>query len=369
MCNTPILIKNPNRFGKKYKPTIDIDSQYIRVPCGKCPQCRALRQIRLIQRIYLESLRSDVYMISLSYDNKHLPTFSYNGKSYQYSDKQHTTNMFKRLRDILPPFKYLLFNEYGKVKSRAHWHILLFLPKQDISDFEHLTFTKFLYDIFSVQWAINVGSDKCPILEPLYTYIKKGNKCTFDLHRVTELRGSFDDCYYYVSKYLLKNHKTMSKFVSHLESKIKTLSNMCSNCSDLDEELQIDSEIQQLKDYLLKVKPRVIQSKGFADFTRSEILFKEFQSCVNPNFSDNKQYLQFYRHNDTSPLSPYFRKKLETSDDSFCVDFITSWYKKNPTPLSYNEFKPDYSDEKNKKLSKSFEHIKDYSYIWDDLCD
>lgn len=87
MCLNPIQRKNPyynpefrssspryqsgiHRVGLSFcKP----DSEYMLVPCNVCPSCIALRQNDLTQRAQVEARYSFVWMLTLTFDDKHLP--------------------------------------------------------------------------------------------------------------------------------------------------------------------------------------------------------------------------------------------------------------------------------------------------------
>ena len=78
MCLNPIQRPNPNyglKPGVGLNFTKDLTSKYIEVPCGHCPECVALRQNQLVQRVENEAKYSYLYFITLTYDNKHLPRY------------------------------------------------------------------------------------------------------------------------------------------------------------------------------------------------------------------------------------------------------------------------------------------------------
>lgn len=78
MCLNPLHRPNPN-LGCNPKAGLmfmkDTTSKFIEVPCGHCPECVALKQNQLTQRVENESKYSYLYFCTLTYDNKHLPCY------------------------------------------------------------------------------------------------------------------------------------------------------------------------------------------------------------------------------------------------------------------------------------------------------
>lgn len=91
------------------------------LPCGKCIQCLNSRSKSWEVRSSLEKLKyKDACCLTLTYDNENLPMF---GK-LKYSDVQ---KFLKRLRkDTGKPIKYMCSGEYGGIKTRPHYHIIIF---------------------------------------------------------------------------------------------------------------------------------------------------------------------------------------------------------------------------------------------------
>ena len=78
MCLNPITRPNTNRglghIGLNFLK--DCDNQNIYIPCGHCPECVAMRQNQLVQRVENEAKYSYLYFCTLTYDNKHLPRYT-----------------------------------------------------------------------------------------------------------------------------------------------------------------------------------------------------------------------------------------------------------------------------------------------------
>lgn len=109
------------------------------VPCGKCPECLKRRVSGWSFRLMQEERRSSsAYFITLTYDTQHVP-ISRNG--FMTLDKRDVQLFMKRLRKAVSlkddsiTIKYYLCGEYGKDRSRPHYHAIVFnVP--DVYDIE-----------------------------------------------------------------------------------------------------------------------------------------------------------------------------------------------------------------------------------------
>lgn len=239
MCKQPITIPNPLRNSAqvsigRFTPGIhnpytqlykDTTAQYIAVPCGKCAECRRMKQLGLITRVKFESLVSYVYFFTLTY-NSNIPYISIPGfeENFYYADYADVQKMFKRIRKnnlIGRPFKYLVVREYGK-KGRPHFHGLLFVRSEPTDD----KLTKFnletkLYKLILDNWQRNDGSTRKPDYINLTTFrcvYRFGRmNYNYDLHLVQpDDRAKDDSCGFYVLKYMFKK----SKYVDYLYMKL-----------------------------------------------------------------------------------------------------------------------------------------------------
>ena len=121
---TPFSVANRKPGGPKTIP----------VPCGKCPNCVARRVSQWSFRLMQEEKRSSTaYFVTLTYDTDHVP-FTRNG--FMELRKRDLQLFFKRLRkehEKIPTIgtlqrsiKYYAVGEYGGIKRRPHYHIILF---------------------------------------------------------------------------------------------------------------------------------------------------------------------------------------------------------------------------------------------------
>ena len=148
MCTCPITIKNPyygSDPSKGLNYLHDCENAYIQVPCGRCRECISSRQSSYSVRASVEVSHSVPFLLTLTYDNRHVPRFDKCGDvldGFAYPDYRHLSLLFKKLRNKIerdsffgsffasveefklrhngktvkiPPFKYLAVAEYGKL--------------------------------------------------------------------------------------------------------------------------------------------------------------------------------------------------------------------------------------------------------------
>lgn len=330
MCLSPILIKNPN-FGmhgnvsaSKLKLDFtrglgfltDTTSAYIRVPCGRCPQCIALRQSYYVQRSQCEEMSNDLYFCTLTYNNEMIPFLdASDGTRLYYADMRDVTNMMKRLRkndSFGMPFKYFAVSEYGSLKHRPHFHIIFSFPRikgESLAD--RLSRAQQFGKIVLNEWKRNVATcvNKKGEIVPNTRSPRYVNLCTFktsrrgrnfDFHYVNPSstdKGSADVAFY-VTKYTFKADEWYNKLSYKL---YKTL------------------EEEEYYDIREKIKPRSFFSKswGSAD---DELVKKHIRKGVELSNSGNIEFTFPVFINpvtgQTFPLSPFYRKKFDTIDDA-----------------------------------------------------
>lgn len=103
------------------------------VPCGQCSECQERKANDYMVRTYYEWLSciqsgGFVYFDTLTYNNKHLPKDC----GIVHFSKEHIISFIKKLRVYLrrkkfrTDFKYFITSEYGGLKHRPHYHLLIF---------------------------------------------------------------------------------------------------------------------------------------------------------------------------------------------------------------------------------------------------
>lgn len=110
--------------------TIKVHGLQRQVSCRVCEQCKANRVRDWVGRCIAESKDSPATsVVTLTYGSTETvdgarTTQTLSAQVLTYSDVQ---KWLKRLRNQLGlPFRYVLCGEYGGLKGRAHWHVILF---------------------------------------------------------------------------------------------------------------------------------------------------------------------------------------------------------------------------------------------------
>lgn len=117
-----------NPWYKKLHETGILRYDYVKLPCGKCVECRSARANDWRKRLMLEndcSLSS--FFVTLTYDNDHLPSDGVR--------LDHLQKFFKRLRNVAPTFRYYACGEYGDLFGRPHYHFVIFF-REAVDTFE-----------------------------------------------------------------------------------------------------------------------------------------------------------------------------------------------------------------------------------------
>lgn len=303
MCLRPQLVKNPHRSLYCRSPTLhtvlDTKSDYIVVPCGRCPVCVALKQQYIVQRVQMESLDNFLFMGTLTYNKESLPSIRVNDFDIKYANVRHIQDMFRyvRLHENLLPFRYFAVSEFGGKRHRPHWHFILSYPKSSVPliathylDHQLESLTEKLWPLFLKHWRVNLGSRKYPLWRDNCTFTAIGNRRNYDFSFVDTIHGDSDDVSYYVSKYVTKS----SDYVDRLKSALYF------NCDET-----------QFKEIWSQVKPHRLYSKFFgdpknqkvSDYIRNSIQISLSSGSVFPEYINPVTGKHF-------PLCPYYRKKF-----------------------------------------------------------
>lgn len=301
MCLSPILIRNPNyKLGNigmnSFSDTVHL---YIKVPCGNCPQCIALRQSFYLQRVQMESLRSHLYMFTLTYNDESLIYTDVGEYHVAVPFLPDIQNMFKRLRALRNKFRVSYVTEYGSRRFRPHFHGLLALDKS-LGSYRSLE--KEFYSLFFREWKRNyattvnkkgdiVPNTRSPDWRPLFTPVYDRCRCvTFDLHYIEPIVDHDNDCAFYVSKYITKYDKRTAGLLLKI--------------------LQDNSLNDEEASYLYKaIKPRCISSKDFGSW-KDPVIWEYILKCAaRESLFRYPQYFDIYSGKQM-PMSPYYGKHI-----------------------------------------------------------
>lgn len=306
MCSSPITIPNPYyKLGDKGLNFLhDTVNTHIQVPCGKCFQCISLRQAYINQRVQMESLRSELFMLTLTYRESSLPRVHIGEYNLSFPDWKDVQNMFKRIRKILPhPIRYIMVSEYGTKRRRPHYHGIIAIERESIRTFYKGSVSlceQKLSALILKEWRYNQGSTRLPSYYPCCDYVRTRHHRTFDFHHIVPIQNHENDVSFYVSKYITKYDETIHKLLKKIE---------------LD-----DSISEEQTTFLLKaLKPRCTVSKDFGSPDYPPI--REYiTKCIQVGECELPQFYDIYT-GQRSLLSRYYRKHCET-----IINALTRYY-------------------------------------------
>jgi hypothetical protein len=110
------MCQNPSYIRKAESPL----PSKIPVPCRKCWQCKSNRVNDFVGRALCEASTSDwVLTLTLTYRPQ-------DDLSDKVLTPRHFQNFIKLLRVSCPKTRYLVCGEYGELRGRAHFHVILF---------------------------------------------------------------------------------------------------------------------------------------------------------------------------------------------------------------------------------------------------
>ena len=284
------------KFGGRHKHHNTLDTK-IQVPCGTCAQCISNKQNFVNQRVQMESLRSHLFLLTLTYNDRNLMHTNCGEYIIAYPYYKDFQRMTKNMYDDGYKFRYYCVTEYGSIEHtrRPHFHALIAVEKEDLdNEVYEARNIEFRYGkAFLKYWRRNYGSKRTPIYDNLLDlkYSRDG-RCTYDFHWLQPIPGHDNDCAFYVSKYLWKYNESIMKLCDKIR---------------LDPNLDPDQV-----DYLLsRIKPKACASKDFGSY-KIPAVQNHIKKCLESNY-EIAQFQDLYTGK-TSMLSRYYRDHL-CSDD------------------------------------------------------
>ena len=369
MCITPIQIPNRNLVPRKQytrnwlrvgspMSLKDCTSQYINVPCGHCPECIQKKQNDFVQRCQMESMDTYQYMVTLTYDNKHLPKLVTSlGEVFYYADYKHIQSTIKRVRKYFQrPFRFVATSERGGKRHRPHWHLIVFVPKlPEDSPFTGKVLESELFELFKFHWSKNIGTNRKPIYEPFFQYVRyfsRGRVHTnYDLHLIEprlKSDGKLDtmqDVSFYVSKYLCKyndNNLRIKVKNNYTPDEAEYIMNTI-KCRRI---TSVSFGSRDFSGHIASPDKRLFPQDAINSYVRGCIERSKCQKLEFPTF--------FYLEGQNYPLSGYLSKKFLNMQDALF------WYFNRDTTdidtvIYSTEKRIDHSKVQNKY--KKFEDI------------
>lgn len=331
MCITPIQIPNRNLVPRKPytrnwlrvgspMSLKDCTSHYINVPCGHCPECIQKKQNDFVQRCQMESMDTYQYMVTLTYDNKHLPKLvSSLGEVFYYANYHHIQSTIKRVRKYFQrPFRFVATSERGGKRHRPHWHLILFVPKHpEDSPLTGKVLESELFDLFKLHWSKNIGTNRKPIYEPFFQYVRcfsRGRVHTnYDLHLIEprlKADGKMDtmqDVSFYVSKYLCKynDNKLRIKVKNNYTADEAHFIIETIKCRRI---TSVSFGSRDFSGHIASPDKRFFPQEAINSYVRECIERSKQQKLEFPTF--------FYLEGQNYPLSGYLKKKYLTMQDA-----------------------------------------------------
>lgn len=344
MCSSPILLPNPyyhpdskDTFtGDKFRIRASNDKYHdtinskISVPCGKCQQCISLRQSYYNQRVQMESLRSELFYFTLTYNNRSLKFTDVLDYKIPYPYYRDIQDCFRRMRlallemGVYIPIRYMCVSEYGKKCFRPHYHGYIAIERDSINKYflgNWRNCEKFLYSFLLSNWKRNYGTRKFPKYDNLLDLVIKRGRSTYDFHHVEPIRNHDNDITFYVTKYILEYDERTVKLLQKI--------NLDPRLSDVDTKL-LRSQI----------KPRCVMSKDFGDAKFPEIAHY-ITKCIDKSHLDVPQFYDINTGVSTL-LSRYYRKHLYPNE---CLIDRYNRYQELTNRSNVNTFTPSELDD------------------------
>lgn len=128
-------------FSDVFVPSLvhsDNRSISLSVRCGKCEHCRKYQNDEWANRMIMEQIgsQSSVFFVTLSFGDCYFDNVSSVEKTQVYRD--YVVPFKKRLRSYGVRFRFFCVSELGENYGRFHFHLLLFIAKENISSLSAL---------------------------------------------------------------------------------------------------------------------------------------------------------------------------------------------------------------------------------------
>lgn len=268
----------------------------------------------------MESMDTYQYMVTLTYDNQHLPKLvSSLGEVFYYADYKHIQSTIKRVRKYFcRPFRFVATSERGSKRHRPHWHLIVFVPKlPEDSPLTGKVLESELFDLFKQHWSKNIGTNRKPIYEPFFQYVRYYSRgrvhSNYDLHLIEprlKADGKMDtmqDVAFYVSKYLCKynDNNLRIKVKNHytpIEAEYIMNTIKCRRITS------VSFGSRDFSGHIASSDNRLFPQEAINSYVRECIERSKQQKLEFPTF--------FYLEGQNYPLSGYLSKKFLNMQDA-----------------------------------------------------
>lgn len=105
------------------------------VDCGKCPSCLSKKTLHISQKVLGQTEQEKIYpfFVTLTYDENNYPKNDNSTSLHVREIQLFLKRLRKKINDRFQ-IKYIAVSEFGKKRSRLHYHLLLFGFPSDMHD-------------------------------------------------------------------------------------------------------------------------------------------------------------------------------------------------------------------------------------------
>jgi hypothetical protein len=139
-CDNPVKVVRSTDPRNSRERTMQVE---LLVPCRKCAKCLQFRQMKWRQLAMTEIQRAKrTWFVTLTFSPVHLAGIISESMSFRpqldeaaaidRAAYRHLQRYFKRLRKLMPDFRYLAVFELGEKTGRPHYHLLMHEAKRPL---------------------------------------------------------------------------------------------------------------------------------------------------------------------------------------------------------------------------------------------
>lgn len=295
-CTNPLHIYNRSTLVNRISGSL-----YMDIPCGKCEECKNYKRLEWLLRAYYEwkdcvsrggfglfdtlTLNSDSLQARTKYG---IPCFS------KTDIRLFLKKFRKRMNSQGYIFTYLIVCEYGELKHRPHYHILLFVIPPDNMSFRYHALC--VNDMIRQSWSepiknedgtIKVQVDSDGLVKYQMRSLGFNDKPSDCIEHIINSSAGLR----YVTKYITKD----DEYYTQLLSMKKVLLNR----------ITTDDVIEDICNWFDLAKPFHMQSLGFG-----ACALKDLELIKDEILNDPRIKVTAIDSKDPIPLPLYYLRKL-----------------------------------------------------------